>query len=230
MNYHIHGNMTPMIEIKLAQGEPIYSQCGSMQWMDDDVEMKSSKEGSFLENVKRLFAEDGKIYTDCYTSERSGARLVLGHAHSGRIKVFDIGDKGLVCQKRLFLCATSGIQYGVRLIEKNGMTFFGSEGYVLNEFVGLGKVIIQMDGDCVERELTEGESVKVDPGSIGVFEETVKIKKQELKGVPRLFRGEGGSKHLYVLTGPGKIWLQSTPIQGLAKELHKYLPARPDPR
>ncbi len=230
MDYVLHGSMTPMIEIKLHKGEKIYSQCGAMQWIDDGIEMKSSREGSFLESVKRLFVEDGKIFTDCYTTDRECSSVVLGHSYPGRIHVFDIEDKALICQKRLLLCVTGGVQYGVHLIEKNGMSFFGAEGFVLSQFVGVGKIVIHMDGDCVERKLAVGESVRVDPGSVGVFEETVTIKKQEIKGVPRVFRGEGGSKHLYELTGPGKVWLQASPIQDMAKELSKYLPSRPDPR
>ncbi len=230
MEYTIHGTAMQVIEVDLSDGKPLYAQCGAMKWLAGDVDVEWSNDEGFLEGIKRLFVEDGKIFTDSYTGRGDGATAVFGHSSPGQIFVFQLTDRALICQKRLFLCAAGAIKYGVHFSRKKGVHFFGESGFVLNQFVGEGCIAIKMDGECVERELESGEVIRVDPAWVGAFEEGVKIVEEDITGAPKRFRGEGGSAFLLKLIGPGKVWLQMQPVQELAKELHRYLPPRPDPR
>ena len=55
----------------------------------------------------------------------------------------------------------------------------------------------------------------VDTGNVAGFEETVKIDAQMVKGAKNIvFGGEGLFNT--VLTGPGRIWLQTMPVTNLA--------------
>ena len=55
----------------------------------------------------------------------------------------------------------------------------------------------------------------VDTGNVAGLEETVSIDAQMVKGVKNImFGGEGVFNT--VLTGPGRIWLQTMPISNLA--------------
>ena len=55
----------------------------------------------------------------------------------------------------------------------------------------------------------------VDTGNVAGFEETVSIDAHMVKGVKNImFGGEGVFNT--VLTGPGRIWLQTMPISNLA--------------
>ncbi len=228
MEYEIHGSLTPVIEVNLNPDEHLYAQSGAMKWLEGNVEMECSGGEGYLARVKRAFTEDGKTYTDRYATRGKDAKVVLGHSYLGNIRVLELKEKTLICQRRIFLGAVGDIRYRLHFEEKN-LHFFSQEGYLLNQFVGVGHIMLHFDGECIEKDLKQGQEIKVTPGVLGALEEGVEISKEEIKA-PRKFRGEGGSPILLVLTGPGKVWLQASPIQEMGKELHKYLPLRPDPR
>jgi len=76
-----------------------------------------------------------------------------------------------------------------------------------------------------EYSLAAGESMRVDPGHIALFEPTVNYDITTVKGLTNvLFSGEG--LFLATLTGPGRIWLQSLPLSNLAAKLARYLPTK----
>ena len=63
----------------------------------------------------------------------------------------------------------------------------------------------------------------IDTGNVLGFESTVSIDIQQVKGLKnKLLGGEGFFNT--VLTGPGKIWLQTMPISGVASALRPYFP------
>ena len=58
----------------------------------------------------------------------------------------------------------------------------------------------------------------VDTGNVAGFEETVQIDAQMVKGAKNIvFGGEGLFNT--VLTGPGRIWLQTMPVTNLASAI-----------
>ena len=65
--------------------------------------------------------------------------------------------------------------------------------------------IAELDGDAVEYNLKAGETMKVEPGHVAMFEETVTFDTAMISGITNmLFGGEG--LFLATLTGPGRIW------------------------
>src|SRR5690606_20939086 len=97
---------------------------------------------------------------------------------------------------------------------------FGGEGFILQKITGPGIVFLEMDGYIEEYDLSSGETVKVDTGHVAMFEQSVSFDIETVKGMKNvLFGGEG--LFLTVLTGPGKIYLQTMPIQNLAGQIIK---------
>ena len=63
----------------------------------------------------------------------------------------------------------------------------------------------------------------VDTGNVAGFDPTVDIDIQTVPGVKNaLFGGEGLFNT--VLTGPGRIWLQTMPIVNVAGAIRPYIP------
>ena len=88
---------------------------------------------------------------------------------------------------------------------------------------GNGTAFVEVDGDLVEYDLKPGQEIIVDTGNVLGFESTVSIDIQQVKGVKNIvFGGEGlfNTK----LTGPGRIWLQTMPISGVAQALIPFMP------
>ena len=81
---------------------------------------------------------------------------------------------------------------------------------------GLG--FISAGGHIVERELERGDRLRVDTGCIVGFEETVDYDIKMVKGVKTmLFGGEG--LFFATLEGPGKVWIQTTPVSRFADRI-----------
>jgi uncharacterized protein (AIM24 family) len=82
---------------------------------------------------------------------------------------------------------------------------------------------VEIDGDLVEYELKPGQKIVVDTGNVAGFSPSVQMDIQSVPGVKNaLFGGEGLFNT--VLTGPGRVWLQTMPISSVAASLRGYLP------
>ena len=100
---------------------------------------------------------------------------------------------------------------------------FGGEGFVLQKLSGNGTAFIELDGSVKEIDLAAGEKLKVDTGSVAIFESTVKYDVETVKGFKNmLFGGEGFFNT--IITGPGHIILQTMPVSKTAMCMYQYMP------
>ena len=74
-----------------------------------------------------------------------------------------------------------------------------------------------------ERTLDAGEKLIVDSGYVAAMEATCTMEIQAIKGVANVLLGGEGLFNT-VVTGPGKVWLQTMPINALAMNLYSYMP------
>ena len=75
----------------------------------------------------------------------------------------------------------------------------------------------------VEYDLAAGQKMVVDTGNVAGFEPSVSIDIQQVPGLKnKLLGGEGLFNT--TLTGPGKIWLQTMPISGVAMAIRPFIP------
>jgi uncharacterized protein (AIM24 family) len=72
-------------------------------------------------------------------------------------------------------------------------------------------------------DLPAGQTIRVHPGHVGAFDQTVSFTVGTIPGLANKFFG-GNGFFLADLTGPGRVWLQSMSIQMLAAAIAEYLP------
>lgn len=222
MNYKIIGSTMPLLQVTLSRGEVIKCQAGAMKWMDAAVEMKTEMDGGIGGFFKRkIMGESG--FMNFFRAERDGDRIAFGHTFPGYIIPIDVTQRSIICQKRAFLCATEEVELEIAFQKRLGSGFFGGEGFIMQELKGKGTAFVEIDGEAVEIELERGQSIKVETGAVGMYESTVNMNIEMVKGFSNiLFGGEG--LFLTTLTGPGKVWIQTMPIQSMAGELFPFLP------
>jgi uncharacterized protein (AIM24 family) len=78
-----------------------------------------------------------------------------------------------------------------------------------------------LDGTIVEKQLQPNEIIKVDTGNVACFESSVSYEVERIKGFKNIFFG-GEGLFLTVLRGPGKVWLQTINISGIAGRLSPF--------
>ena len=86
-------------------------------------------------------------------------------------------------------------------------------------------ILIYRDGSAVEYDLGPGEKIVVDTGNLAMLDATCSVDVQTVKGVKNvLFGGEGLFNT--VVTGPGRVVLQTMPISNFAGAIAAILPSK----
>ena len=110
--------------------------------------------------------------------------------------------------------------------QKRGMAgFFSGEGFIMQKLSGYGTAFLEIDGSVVEYDLQPGQQIIVDTGNLAMCDATCTIDVQTVKGVKNvLFGGEGLFNT--VITGPGRVVLQTMPISNFASSIAAILPSK----
>ena len=94
----------------------------------------------------------------------------------------------------------------------------------MQKISGHGTVFAEFDGHVVEYELQPGQQIVVDTGHLAAMTATCQMEIKSVPGVKNmLFGGEGLFNT--VISGPGKVWLQTMPISNVAGILRPYMPS-----
>ena len=142
----------------------------------------------------------------------------------GQLKAIDITPgHSVVVQKSAFMASEHGVELSTFFQKKLGAGLFGGEGFIMQKLSGQGTAFLEIDGCGVEYTLGPGEQMIVDTGNLAMMDDTCQVDVQTVKGVKNLLFGGEGVFHT-VVTGPGRIILQTMPISGLAMALRPYFP------
>lgn len=217
MRYEIKGEPLPVVICYPEQGESLITERGSMVWMSDNMKMET-RAGSAGKAIGRMFSGES-IFQNVYTPLSGSGMIAFASSFPGAIKAVEITpDKPLICQKSAFLAATSGVELSVHFQKKIAAGFFGGEGFIMQKISGSGIVFLELDGSVVEYTLEKGQRMIVDTGNLAVADATVSISVETVKGVKNvLFGGEGLFNT--VVTGPGKVTLQTMPVSTFAQSI-----------
>ena len=223
MQYELKGGSFPVVVCQLADGERMITEKGSMVWMSPNMEMETSG-GGLGKMFSKAFSGES-MFQNIYTARGAGM-IAFGSSFPGCILPLDIQPgKEYILQKQAFLAAEAGVELSIHFNKKLGAGFFGGEGFIMQRLSGRGAAFAEVDGELVEYTLAPGQSMIIDTGNVLGFESTVAIDIQQVKGLKNKFFGGEGFFNT-VLTGPGKIWLQTMPISGVAMSIYPFLPTK----
>ncbi len=112
---------------------------------------------------------------------------------------------------------------GIAFTKRLGAGFFGGEGFILERLQGDGLAFIHAGGTIYQRDLKDGEILRVDTGCLVAFQPSVEYDIQYVGNIKSaLFGGEG--LFFATLRGPGRVWLQSLPLSRLAGRIVAAVP------
>lgn len=214
MKYEIKGENLPYVEIFLNKGEKLHTEQGAMSWMSETLDMKTNAGGSIGKAFSRVLSGES-MFQNTYTATRDNDFIAVSSSFPGKILAIDVSEKPIIAQKRAFLAREESVNMSIFFQRKLGAGFFGGEGFIMQKFNGSGIVFLEIDGSLIEKELKLGETILLDTGYLAAMEESVKFEVVSVKGLGNaLFGGEGlfNTK----VTGPGKVWIQSAPINKFA--------------
>ena len=225
MKYNIQGDSTPVVICELAAGESMITESGSMVWMSPNMEMQTSGGGSLGKAFGRMFSGEN-IFQNIYTAKGGPGLIAFASSFPGSIRAVEITpDRPIICQKSAFLAAERGVELST-FFQKRGMVgFFGGEGFIMQKISGRGIAFIEIDGHAVEYDLKPGQQIIVDTGNLAMVDPTCSVDVQTVKGAKNIFFGGEGLFHT-VVTGPGRITLQTMPFSNFVSTIASALPSK----
>ncbi len=230
MQHEIVGTTMPVLSITLAGGERVIAVSGELSWMSSSIQMSTTTgggggSGGLFGALKRVVG-GGSLFMTEYHAEGSPGVVAFATKLPGHIVPVEVAaGQVYLIHRHGFLCGTSGIELGAGFQQSLGAGVFGGNGFVLQKMSGAGSAWIELGGEIVIKDLAPGETLRVHPGHVGMFEGNVRFEITRIKGIANMLFG-GDGIFLASLTGPGRVWLQTLTVSNLAHAIIPFLPAK----
>ena len=224
MKYEIKGEPFPIVICHLESGEQMITEKGSMVWQTPNISMETTGGGIGKMFSKALSGES--MFQNIYTANDGAGMITFGSSFPGKIIPLEISPgKEMILQKKAFLASEAGVNLDIFFNKKLGAGFFGGEGFIMQKLYGNGIAFMEIDGELVEYELAPEQQLVVDTGYLAAFETSVSMDIQQVAGLKnKLLGGEGFFNT--VLTGPGKVCLQTMPVSNVAEAIKPFIPTK----
>ena len=221
MKYDIKGGNLPVVLITLEPGETIDCEAGAMSWMDEGIEMQT--EGGGIGKMFGRLLTNESAFVNHYTARVKG-EIAFAGKFPGSIRAIRVTpSEPLYIQKGAYLCSMGKINSEVYLQKKFGGGLFGGEGFLMRKYFGDGIVFLEVDGSAIDYVLEPGQKKIVDTGHVVALQGDMSLDIVQIKGVKNVLLGGEGLFNT-VITGPGKLTLQTMPVSQTAMLLYNLRP------
>ena len=223
MKYRIVGEPLPAVICDVEPGETLITEGGAMSWMSPNMKMDTTSGGGLGKMFGRMFSGDS-LFLNRYSAQGGMGQIAFASSFPGSIRAIEIAPgKDIIVQKSSFLAAQEGVDLSVFFQKRFGSGLFGGEGFIMQKLSGHGTAFVEIDGYAVEYNLTATQSIIVDTGYLAMMDATCSMDIVTVPGVKNaLFGGEGIFNT--VVRGPGKIILQTMPVNKVAGAIIPYIP------
>jgi len=226
MKHTITGTTMPVLQMQLEPGEKLIAEPGEFSWMTENIQLHTTTQTAGAQGLFSVLGRalsGGGLFMTEYTAAGSPGMVAFAAKVPGTIHEVKVeAGHGYMIHKHGFLCATEGVQLSIGFQRGLGAGLFGGNGFILQQLSGPCTAFVELGGECVVYDLPTGQTIMVHPGHIGMFQDTVGFDVTFMRGIRNaLFGGDG----LFIgrLTGPGKVWLQSLTVPGLAHAIAPYM-------
>lgn len=224
MKYEIVGTPFPAVVCTLDQGQKMKCQSGAMSWMTPNMKMETV--GGGIGKVFSRALSGDTLFQNVYYPENGQGLISFASSFPGNIIAVQINaGNEIICQKSAFLAATEGVDLSIFFQKKVGAGIFGGEGFIMQKLSGEGIAFLELDGSTIEYQLQENQQMVLDTGHLAMMSATCSIDIKSVGGLKNTILGGEGIFNT-VVTGPGKIVLQTMPANKFANTIIPYVPTQ----
>lgn len=200
----VEGEIVPVSEISLSQGDSVYFEHHVMLWKDANLHMGVMP---LPGGVKRALAGMPFIISIA----QGPGRIAFSRDQTGELIVLPLHPgMELDVREHAFLVASTHIAYSYVRIKGLVNILFGGQGMFMDRFVTTtapGLLILHGYGNVFERMLRQGESLLIEPGAFLYKDASVVMNVETQQLTTGLFGGT--AMNLARMTGPGRVGIQS---------------------
>lgn len=224
MKYEIVGTPFPAVVCTLDQGQKMKCQSGAMSWITPNMKMETV--GGGIGKVFSRALSGDTLFQNVYYPENGQGLISFASSFPGNIIAVQINaGNEIICQKSAFLAATEGVDLSIFFQKKVGAGIFGGEGFIMQKLSGEGIAFLELDGSTIEYQLQENQQMVLDTGHLAMMSATCSIDIKSVGGLKNTILGGEGIFNT-VVTGPGKIVLQTMPANKFANTIIPYIPTQ----
>lgn len=199
----IEGELVPVAEVALSQGDMVYFEYHIMLWKDEGVPLGVLKTGG---GMKRSI--NGMPFV-VSTASGSG-RVAFSRDAPGELRVMPLQPgMELDVREHAFLVASHTVGYSFVKIKGLANVLHGGSGMYMDRFVTQGEpgiVMLHGNGNVFERNLQPGEKILVEPGGFLYKDSSVTMNTVQ-QNVKTGLMHKG--MYLAEMVGPGRVGIQS---------------------
>jgi uncharacterized protein (AIM24 family) len=200
----VEGEIVPVAEINLGQGDWVYFEHHVMLWKDPRVPMSVMP---LQGGMRRVLA--GMPFV--VSVAQGPGRIAFSRDATGEMVVLPLHPGWeLDVREHAFLLASHSIGYSFVRIKGLRNILFGGQGMYMDRFIAgrePGLLLLHGYGNVFERYLQTGESVMLEPGAFLYKDASVTMNVETQQLTAGLFGGTG--MNLVRMTGPGRVGIQS---------------------
>jgi uncharacterized protein (AIM24 family) len=200
----VEGEIVPVAEINLGQGDTVYFEHHVMLWKEEQVPMSVMP---LPGGAKRAFAGMPFIISLAH----GPGRIAFSRDATGECVVLPLHPgMELDAREHAFLLASHHVGYSYVRVQGLKNILFGGQGMFMDRFVSQnepGLLLLHGYGNVFERSLQPGESIVIEPGGFLYKDASVQMNVETQKLTSGLFGGAG--MNLARMTGPGRVGIQS---------------------
>jgi uncharacterized protein (AIM24 family) len=199
----IEGEIVPVAELALAQGDAVFFEHHVMLWKEPQVPLALMNTGG---GMKRMLAGMPFIV---HMAQGPG-RIALSRDASGEVVVLPLHPSMEIdVREHGFLAATHSVTYSFVRIKGLANVLHGGSGMYMDRFVTQqwpGLLLLHGYGNVFQKTLQPGEKIMVEPGGFLYKDSSVTMNAVKLPVKTKLM---GGSMYMAEMVGPGRVGIQS---------------------
>lgn len=220
MHYKVYGEHAQTLEITLQQNESLFSEQARLAWYTGDVDISIHTRQGLVRGVPRSLA-GGTLFFTTYTCKSTQAVLRFCTETAVNIHpVYLTPTDTRICQQESFLISQDSNRIESFLRTKIDISPRQQNKFTLQKISGPGTIWLAIAGNLHEQALEAGEKIQVLPHHIAMYEASVNFEINHTSNVKEMLLSRKTPNYA-ILTGPGKIWLQTQPISALATKLNQ---------
>lgn len=200
----VEGEIVPVAEINLGNGDSVYFEHHVMLWKDDRTPMSVMP---LQGGIKRALAGMPFIISLAH----GPGRIAFSRDATGELVVLPLHPgMELDVREHSFLLASYHILFSYVRIKGLRNILFGGQGMFMDRFVTTdqpGLLLLHGYGNVFERVLKPGESIMLEPGAFLYKDASVTMNIETQQLTTGFFGGTG--MNLAKMTGPGRVGIQS---------------------
>jgi uncharacterized protein (AIM24 family) len=201
----VEGEIVPVAELNLSQGDSVFFEHHVLLWKDDQVPLSVM---ALQGGVKRVLAGMPFVISVAH----GPGRIAFSRDATGELVVLPLHPgMELDVREHAFLLASHHVDYSFVRIKGFRNILFGGQGMFMDRFLTnttTGVLMLHGYGNVFERKLAAGESILLEPGAFLYKDAAVAMNIESVAGLQMgLFGGTG--MNLVRVTGPGRVGIQS---------------------